>query len=451
MDEEHTSPATPESPKVHVTWDKKSSLGPGKVLRFTNGLFFAAIIALVIGFTWWFTGRDKVVATVGDVALTESVCLQMTEHYYAQQTKGQTLSPEEEEKVREICWKRVISEFIQREVLTQSIQQHNITLDDAFRTAYIKRIELATKRSIDDILAQSSVGELEARARLEQEMLAEKLIHDLVTAQIQITDDEVKAERAVVERDRKTAFEQMQSYMEQLAMGESFEELVQKHSRIKSPGIVTVDILRRNPEAPLAQPLLTLPEGGISDICEDPVLLHIVKVIKRTPEKLYDTTAERQRAEEVRTLLLDGEDFATVAKEYSDCPSKENGGSLGTFGKGEMVPEFETAAFTQPIGTIGALVESHFGYHIIKVTARDEAKGTVEASHILIKAKIKDPETIEYLPLSLAMPAKLTDEQTRAVLLYQRTVSGAKQFLEEQKRVLGATCPDYPELASPQP
>lgn len=70
----------------------------------------------------------------------------------------------------------------------------------------------------------------------------------------------------------------------------------------------------------------------------------------------------------VRSLLLSGKDFAAVAREYSkDTGSAVAGGDLGWFGRGEMVAEFENAAFSQEIGEIGLPVQSQFGYHIIQV------------------------------------------------------------------------------------
>ena len=75
----------------------------------------------------------------------------------------------------------------------------------------------------------------------------------------------------------------------------------------------------------------------------------------------------------VRSLLASGRDFAEVAKKYSqDTGSGINGGDLGWFGRGAMVPEFENAAFSQEIGEIGEPVQSQFGYHIIQVLAHQE-------------------------------------------------------------------------------
>jgi hypothetical protein len=83
--------------------------------------------------------------------------------------------------------------------------------------------------------------------------------------------------------------------------------------------------------------------------------------------------ATESEAKAVYDLLMNGSDFAKLAREYSiDTGSGSQGGDLGWFGKGVMVTEFETAAFSQPIGEIGEPVQSQFGYHIIQVLARQE-------------------------------------------------------------------------------
>ena len=83
---------------------------------------------------------------------------------------------------------------------------------------------------------------------------------------------------------------------------------------------------------------------------------------------------KKAQIEKIRAdIIVETITFEDAAGEYSSCPSKAQGGSLGTFGKGQMVPEFEVAAFTQEIDEVGDVVETQFGYHIIKVTERQEA------------------------------------------------------------------------------
>jgi peptidyl-prolyl cis-trans isomerase C len=84
--------------------------------------------------------------------------------------------------------------------------------------------------------------------------------------------------------------------------------------------------------------------------------------------------AKKARAEDLRAKLAAGEDFAKCASENSDCPSKAQGGNLGAFRRGQMVKPFEDAAFSQKKDEIGPVVETQFGYHIIKVTEHEEAK-----------------------------------------------------------------------------
>ncbi len=79
---------------------------------------------------------------------------------------------------------------------------------------------------------------------------------------------------------------------------------------------------------------------------------------------------KKQAKEKIETVLKEvqaGKDFSELAKTYSDCPSKTRGGDLGYFGKGRMVPAFETAAFALKEGEVSPVVETQFGFHLILV------------------------------------------------------------------------------------
>ena len=75
-----------------------------------------------------------------------------------------------------------------------------------------------------------------------------------------------------------------------------------------------------------------------------------------------------QQIREIKTQVDGGADFAELARKHSDCPSGKSGGDLGSFGRGQMVPEFETAAFGLPVGGTSDVVETPFGYHLIRRT-----------------------------------------------------------------------------------
>lgn len=99
--------------------------------------------------------------------------------------------------------------------------------------------------------------------------------------------------------------------------------------------------------------------------------------------KFDDAETDEGKAEKktqlqaIRTdILAEKTTFEDAAKAHSGCPSGAQGGSLGDFGRGQMVPEFETAVFSQDINSVGEVIETSFGYHIIKVTNRKDAGTT---------------------------------------------------------------------------
>jgi peptidyl-prolyl cis-trans isomerase C len=75
------------------------------------------------------------------------------------------------------------------------------------------------------------------------------------------------------------------------------------------------------------------------------------------------------RAETLHQKVLDGFDFGELAKLHSKCPSGQQGGDLGEFGRGQMVKPFEDAAFGLQVGGLSMPVQTQFGYHIVQRTA----------------------------------------------------------------------------------
>tara|TARA_B100001094_G_C17748811_1_gene584756 strand:+ start:225 stop:545 length:321 start_codon:yes stop_codon:yes gene_type:complete len=98
---------------------------------------------------------------------------------------------------------------------------------------------------------------------------------------------------------------------------------------------------------------------------------HILIMHEESARSSEARTKEDAQAmiEDVKTKILDGADFAELAGEISDCPSGSKGGSLGTFGRGQMVKIFEDIAFGLDIDEISDIVETEFGFHIIQRSA----------------------------------------------------------------------------------
>lgn len=121
--------------------------------------------------------------------------------------------------------------------------------------------------------------------------------------------------------------------------------------------------------------------------------------------------AKKEKAEDLRQKLVKGGDFAKLAEENSDCPSKSKGGNLGEFPRGNMVPAFEQAAFSLKTNEISGVVETEFGYHIIQTIGRnpprttsfDEVKGQIA---FRLKGR-KVQEKLEALVEKLKAAAKI--------------------------------------------
>jgi peptidyl-prolyl cis-trans isomerase C len=102
-----------------------------------------------------------------------------------------------------------------------------------------------------------------------------------------------------------------------------------------------------------------------------------------------EKAAARKKIEDIQKRIQKGEDFGAVAKEMSDCPSAAKGGDLDYFQRGQMVAPFEEAAFSLKINEVSGIIETQFGYHLIKVVDKkdsgtipyEEIKGNIE-SHL---------------------------------------------------------------------
>lgn len=80
----------------------------------------------------------------------------------------------------------------------------------------------------------------------------------------------------------------------------------------------------------------------------------------------------KEACDDLKTQLDKGADFAALAREHSDCPSGQQGGDLGEFRPGQMVPEFDRVVFSCPVKTVQGPVKTQFGWHLLEVTSRTD-------------------------------------------------------------------------------
>ena len=110
---------------------------------------------------------------------------------------------------------------------------------------------------------------------------------------------------------------------------------------------------------------ITLTDEELKDFYEENKNLYYLPEMVKASHILTDT---EEKANEVLEEIAGGMSFEDAAMKYSVCPSKQVGGALGQFGRGQMVKEFEDAVFSMEVGQISHPVKTQFGYHIIKLT-----------------------------------------------------------------------------------
>ncbi|MBO8125836.1 MAG: peptidylprolyl isomerase [Firmicutes bacterium] len=197
-------------------------------------------------------------------------------------------------------------------------------------------------------------------AQLLNQMIDEKIILQAAKeAGIKVNDEEL--EKVVAD------------FKEQIGGEEHFDQL------LKSQNVSLDEFNRRVTEQIMIQKMLekVAGEGTVSDdeIAKAYEEVHAKHILIRTSEEAGDEEA-KAKIEEIRAELANGASFSELAKKYSEDPgSKDNGGDLGFISRGQTVPEFERAAFALAEGEVSEPVKTQFGYHLIKVVERKEAKG----------------------------------------------------------------------------
>ena len=198
----------------------------------------------------------------------------------------------------------------------------------------------------------------------------EVLFQEAVAQGIKIDPEEIKAELD----DFKKQFETEAAFKEQIAeMGYTEEAIL---SQIKKSKTIQKFIEEK------VMPTISITDEDVKTYYDNhpeefevPERVRAGHILRKVdPNASEESKAEaRKKIEAIKGKLDNGEDFAKLAQENSDCPSSAKGGDLGFFVHGQMVKPFEEAAFALKPGEISDVVETRFGYHIIKSLEKEEA------------------------------------------------------------------------------
>ena len=279
----------------------------------------------------------------------------VTRHVITEEAKrlGLNVTPTEvEQKILENPVFRENGSFIGKERYQAILSQNNLTMEE-FESNVANEILNDKLKSL--ITAAVNVSDKDVEEEYKRRNEKAKLDYFVVDAA------KLEGKTTVSDQDQHEYYEKNKakySVSEKRKAKYIFLESLKLRPEVK----VTDDDLRQYYEQHKNE--YTLPERVKAQ--------HILfKTQGKTPEEIEKI---KEKARGVLERAKKGEDFGALAKQYSEDATASSGGDLGDFGRGQMVPEFEKAAFSLGVGGISDLVQSQFGIHIIKVNGKQEAR-----------------------------------------------------------------------------
>ena len=246
-------------------------------------------------------------------------------------------------------------------------------------------------------LSQGYTDSEEVRCQIIEDVLYQKLlVHQAKLDSTDVSEDDVNQELD----------SRLNSFISQLGSEEALEEYFKKSTselKIEFYEIIYNQLLTQRMQSSITSSVSITPEEvklffqemkKSSDIPVMPTTLEISQIIKIPEITLDEKSRIRKKLISFRDRIKNGEDFTVLATLYSDdTESAKNGGELGFVGRGALVPEFESAAFSLKGDQISEVIETQFGYHIIQLIERRGE--TVNVRHILLKPKVSSASLLE--------------------------------------------------------
>ncbi|MCZ4305104.1 peptidylprolyl isomerase [Zoogloeaceae bacterium G21618-S1] len=383
--------------------------------RFLSTLLFSALAVLPAASGAARTVLvDRIVAVVNNDAITESSLAERTEQIKRQfGRQGGQLPPDE------VLRKQVLERLVVERAQLQLAGETGLRIDDTALGGAIDRIASSNKLSAAQFraaLEKDGVDWSEFRENIRQEMLIARLREREVDARVVVTDAEIdnflknspdaadsreydlshillRAPEGPSPEQLNALGQKAESIRARALAGEDFAKLAAEFSN--APDALQGGALGWRPTSSVPalfiEALQSLKPGEVSPVMRSPAGFHLVKVndirgakatdvvavqqtqvshiLVKTSEVVSDTDA-RLRLETLRTRILNGEDFAALARANSADLSAAKGGEIGWVYPGDTVPEFERAMDALKVGELSAPVKSPFGWHLIRVDAR---------------------------------------------------------------------------------
>ena len=270
-----------------------------------------------------------VVVTVGDAKLTRAQ-LDADVAKFIEARKAQ-IPAAQLEQAKNYLAMQFRQQFVTKTLLLNEAKKKGLVVTDDEVAARANEIIKANQgrpgapATLDDLLAKHPLGIERARVEFKDSVLINKFVDQEIASKIKVDPAEVKKQ-----------YDAVVSNIAQRAKAPQGERVRASHILVKTDAKKTADAAKKEIDALYAQ------LKGLSG----------------------DALAKK---------------FADLAKEKSDCPSKAKGGDLGAFGHGQMVPEFDKAAFAQEIGKLYEPVKTSFGWHLVLVTEKIPASTPSEA------------------------------------------------------------------------
>ena len=328
---------------------------------------------------------EETVLTIGETKITrrafEDYVSNVT-RYYEQQNQSGTLPD------RETIENQVKDQLVRMEVLRQ-----NATLDDSEVDRHIQ----SDSNWLSTYNLYANSGNATIYRDQIRGQLSESMLRDKIQALELVTDLEIENEYRRQNHKAKLKFIQFRNSdynnTVEVADEEAKAHFEQNKEKYAKKDQINLKFVKISPQDFVSDDDVRTYYDDNRNRYSEVTSVKASHILKKIPEganekkKLEIKTEAVELLATIRKAIDENKQFADLAKEYSEGPSKTNGGSLGYFERGKMVPSFERACFDElEVGEVSDLVESEFGYHIIKL----EDKKSEPQTFIEVKKDIKD-------------------------------------------------------------